>query len=129
MKLSKRKGWIGLEGLKVHGSIGVYESEKQNGNLLGIDLWVYGDLQPAIHSDNIEDSINYELLEKVAMEEIQKGNHLLEPVAYEILNRIFKEIPSTEKARIELRKLSPPLNNPCEASAVKISLKRKDLAK
>ena len=113
--------------LKVHGSIGVYESEKKNGNLLEIDLWVYGDLQPAIHSDNIEDSINYELLEKVAMEEVQRGNHLLEPVAYEILNRVFKEMPLVQKTRIELRKLSPPLNNPCEASAVKISLKRKHL--
>jgi len=129
MKLSKRKGWIGLEGLQVPGAIGIYESEKQNGNTLEIDLWVYGNLQPAIDSDNIEESIDYETLAQVATEEIQAGNHLLEPVAYGILERIFREIPSTEKAKIELRKLSPPLDNHCEASAVKISLKRKHLTK
>ena len=129
MKLSKRKGWIGLEGLKIHGAIGVYESEKQNGNTLEVDLWVYGNLQPAIDSDNIEESINYEQLAQVATEEVQSGNHLLEPVAYEILHRIFREIPSTEKAKIELRKLNPPLDNHCEASAVKISLKRKHVKK
>ena len=129
MKLSKRKGWIGLEGLKIQGSIGVYESEKELGNFLEVDLWVFGNLMPAISSDNLDDSINYEWLAKIAMEEIQGGNHLIEPVAYSILERIFKEIPSAEKAKIELRKLEPPVENPCEASAVKLNLKRKHLNK
>ena len=129
MKLNKRKGWIGLEGLRVHGSVGVYESEKKNGNLLELDIWVFGDLHPAIDSDKIEESINYELLEKVAIQEIQGGNHLLEPVANGILTRIFEDLPRVEKARIILRKLNPPLDNPCRASAVKLSLKRKHVVR
>ena len=129
MKLSKRKGWVGLEGLKVHGSVGVYESEKKNGNILELDIWVYGNLKPAIDSDKIEESINYELLEKVAIQEIEGGNHLLEPVANGILTRIFKDVPGVEKARITLKKLNPPLDNPCHASVVKLRLKRKHVLK
>lgn len=129
MKLSKRKGWIGLKGLSIQGSIGVYDNEKQNGNTLIANVWVYGNLAPAIISDEIEDCLNYEDLAKIAGEEIQGGSHLLEPVAHSILIKILGKMPLAEKAKIELSKLNPPLDNPCDASVVKLSLKRKHLKK
>lgn len=124
MKSNKRKGWVGLLGLQLQGSIGVYDREKHNGTTLELDVWIFGDLKPAISSDQLEKSLNYELLEIIVQEAVQKGNHLLEPVANKILEQILVEMPLVEKARIELKKLNPSLRNPCNASAIRLSLKR-----
>ena len=125
MKSSKRKGWVGLERLQIKGSIGVYHDERKNGNQLDISVLVYGDLLPAIETDEIEDSFDYELLASIARSEIEKGNHLLEPVANGILETILKEMPKVEKAKVELRKLNPPLDDPCSASVIKMGMKRR----
>lgn len=127
MKLNKTKGWIGLKGLRIKSSIGVYYKEKQNGSMLELDVWVYGDLAPAIESDQLDKSINYEILAQIADEEIKSGNHLIEPIAGKILERVLNEIPLVERAKLELRKMHPPLMNPCEASVVRLKLKKKKL--
>ena len=129
MKSTKRNGWIGLRGLKIKGSVGVYENEKRNGSVLMLNIWVFGNLATAIESDKIENCFNYEELARIAREEIENGSHLLEPVANAILTKILEEMPSVKKAKIELSKLNPPLENPCDASEVKLSLKRKQLNK
>ena len=125
MKSTKINGWVGLKGLKIKASVGVYESEKSNGTTLELDLFVFGDLKPAIDSDRIEKSFNYERLEEIAQAVIQNGNHLLEPVANSILSKVMREFPLIKKARIELKKMNPPLSNPCEASVIKLTMKRK----
>ena len=92
MKSSKRKGWVGLERLKIKGSIGVYHDEKKNGSHLEISIRVYGDLRSAIETDEIENSLNYEQLASIAHDEILKGNHLLEPVANGILETVLEHL-------------------------------------
>lgn len=128
MKSNKKVGWVGLQNLIIKGSVGVYEHEKKEGTNLQIDLSIFGDLVPAIESDQLDKSFNYELLEKIAQEEVLIGGHLLEPLADRILNRILEEMPLVKKAKIKLKKLNPPLKNPCEASFIKLTIKRKKIA-
>jgi len=90
MKLNKRNGWVGLEGLQLQGSVGVYDSERIKGNKLQLDIWVFGDLKLAITSNELNNAFNYEVFESIAVEEVEKGSALLEPLANRILERIIK---------------------------------------
>ena len=125
MKSNKRQGWVGLEGLRIKGAIGVYHDEKKNGSHLEVSISVYGNLAPAINTDEIENSFNYEQLAAIARNEIEKGNHLLEPVADGILESVLEQMPDVRKVEVELRKLDPPLGDPCDASVVMMKRKRK----
>lgn len=127
MKLNKCNGWVGLQGLQLQGSVGVYNSERIKGNKLKLDIWIFGDLKLAISSNELNDAFNYEVFESIAVEEVEKGSSLLEPLAYRILERIIKEFPEVKKAKIKVMKLSPPITSPCQASVVKLKLSRKQL--
>ena len=127
MKLNKRNGWVGLQGLQLQGSVGVYDSERIKGNKLQLDIWVFGDLKLAITSNELNNAFNYEVFESIAVEEVEKGSVLLEPLANRILERIIKELPKVKKAKIKVMKLSPPITSPCHASVVKLKLSRKQL--
>ena len=124
MKSRKLKGWVGLEKMEFHAKHGVHQDEKINGGSFQIDLFIKTDLFPAANSDDLNMTVDYELISEIAAGEMKKPSSLLEHVAKRILEQILKQQPSVIKAKIKISKLEPPLNVPCHASVVKMKLKQ-----
>ena len=55
---------IRIINLRVHANHGVYEFEKVSGQIFEIDVEIYADLDVAMVSDNLDDTINYEKIAK-----------------------------------------------------------------
>ena len=63
-------GQITLEGMEFFAFHGFYDEEQKIGNKYGIDLTINTDLRRAAESDNLDETVNYEVLYALVLEEI-----------------------------------------------------------
>lgn len=97
-------GVIRMKNMVFYGYHGVSESEKTLGGKFEIDLDLDLDLKKACRTDNLEDTINYELIYKTVESCInQKKFYLIEALASSIADIIFNKY-AVEKLTIRVRK-------------------------
>lgn len=101
-------GQIALEGLEFFAFHGYYDEEQKIGNKYGIDLHLKTDLHAAGASDKLAETVNYEVLYRVTLEEMQRPARLLEHLAHRILDRIMQEFPQVRRAQVSVSKFNPP---------------------
>jgi len=82
-------GQIALEGLEFFAFHGYYDEEQKIGNKYGVDLHLKTDLHAAGASDKLAETVNYEVLYRVTLEEMQRPARLLEHLAHRILDRLM----------------------------------------
>ena len=111
---------IGLEFFAYHG---VYSEERKAGNNFIVNLSVAGDFDNAVQHDELEGTIDYEMLYAVIADEMHTRSKLLEHLAGRILNRIVKSHPEIKEIKVAIEKLNPPINGKCLATRVSISKK------
>lgn len=102
---------LSIHKIDITAPIGVYDFEKKQGNrfLVSVDVW--GDFNAASISDNMADTLDYQLIETIVIEELTKPSDLIEHVAYEIMKRI-QEIPfDLSRIRVYIQKMNPPLQS------------------
>ena len=124
--MDKLTGWVGLEKLKIHANHGVYKSEKENGNIFLLDVYVKGDLKRVASSDDIEEAINYEIIAAVCKEEMSKPSNTLEHIGYRITNSLFNRLPIS-KVKLKISKTNPPIEEECSASVVSMTVRRNEI--
>ena len=88
---------------------------------------VWTPLKASMLSDNLTDTVDYVILNKIIKEEMEKRSKLLENVCSRILNRLFFEQKNILKAKIEVAKQNPPIGGDVES--VSIILKRSNISK
>lgn len=114
------KGTIGFEHCRVVCCIGVEQSERQVPQELYIDLKVQYDFSSCMHSDDIQDAINYVDLADVCLQTASnKQYRLMETLASDILNTLLADhridwawikikkpqaIPTAQYATVELER-------------------------
>jgi len=118
-------GRIRVQNIRVFAYHGCLEEEKKIGSDYSVNLEVRANLQPSAKSDKLNDTVDYVLLNKIIKEEMIKPSHLLETVARNILDRIFKESELVTKATVWISKLNPPIGGDVERVTIKMSEKRK----
>ncbi|MDF2457438.1 MAG: dihydroneopterin aldolase [Cytophagaceae bacterium] len=109
---------IKLEEIEFHAFHGVYDYEQQAGNTFVLDLSVRFSLSRLPLHDNIEEAPDYQMLYHIAAEEMKVSSKLLETVALSIHKKVWKAFPDASHVRVSIKKLNPPIGNPCKASAV-----------
>ena len=114
-----KNGVIAIEGLMFHAHHGYYAEERIKGGKFKVDVYVRGDLQKGALTDDLEKTINYELISEVIERVMKEEHHLLEHVAYRILNEM-SGIDGIWKARVRVSKLSPPLKHNVERVFVEL---------
>lgn len=83
---------ITLTGLRVRGNHGVFEHERVNGQDFLVDLTVWLDLDAAVRSDELADTINYgELAERTATIVGGEPCDLIETVAGRVAEDVMKD--------------------------------------
>jgi dihydroneopterin aldolase len=109
-----------LENMEFHAYHGVYPDEKKYGNIFSVDLEFSADLQRAAQTDNINDTINYELIYNIIQQEMNIASNLLENVANRIYSSIKENFPKISALKVRISKKNPPLNGKVQKVCVEI---------
>lgn len=118
-------GIIKLENIRVFTNHGCMTEETKIGSDYRVDLEVKANLQASAISDDLIDTVDYVLLNRIVKEEMAIASKLLETVAKRILNRIFKESDMVTKATVWISKINPPIGGDVEMVTIKMTDKRK----
>lgn len=118
-------GIIKVENIRVYAFHGCLREETKIGSEYRVDLEVKANLQTSAKSDELADTVDYVLLNKIVKEEMQQASKLLETVAKRILKRILKEDSLVKKATISVSKLNPPIGGDVEMVTIKMTERRK----
>jgi dihydroneopterin aldolase len=111
-------GTIKISNIRVYAYHGCLVEEGKIGSDYRIDLSVNANLKPSAASDQLADTVDYVHLNKIVKEEMAVRTKLLETVADLILNRILREIPLVDKAKIKVSKLNPPIGGNVEMVSI-----------
>ena len=70
--------------------------------------------------DDVEKSVNYQLVYKTIQRVMEEPRHLIETVADHIVREIKRDFPQVQKVTVKLCKLNPPLDGKTEYVAVQM---------
>jgi len=118
-------GAIKVENIRVFAYHGCLAEETKIGSDYRVDLKVKANLHPSSATDNLKDTVDYVLLNRIVKEEMAKPSHLLETVAKRILDRIFGENTLINSATVWVSKCNPPIGGDVEKVTIKMSENRK----
>ncbi len=116
------RGTIELTGLRARGHHGVYDFERSQGQEFLVDVRLHLDLEPAVASDDVADTVHYgELAQRLV--EIVGGDpvNLLETLADRLLTACLADERVTE-AEVTVHKPQAPI--PHEFADVRVTLGR-----
>ncbi len=117
---TKIMGIIKLKNIRTYSYHGCLIEEGKIGSDYAVDLEVKTDLRKSAVSDNLEDTVDYVLLNQIVVEEMEIRAHLLEHVAHRIIKRIFNEVPAISRITLAVSKLNPPIGGDVEAVTIEM---------
>ena len=121
-----RSSHITLSGLRFHAYHGVMAQERQTGGDFLVDLQVMCDLEKAVHSDDLSDTLNYGTLYDLVHQEMMQPSQLLEHVAGRIAQRVFDSFPQVENVVITVTKVNPPMGADLKGASVTLFFGREE---
>lgn len=107
-------GIIKVENIKCYAFHGCLEEEAKIGSDYRVDVTVKANLSQSSKTDDLHDTVDYVLLNKIVKEEMNIRAKLLEVVAQRILDRIFAESSLVTDAEVAVSKLNPPIGGDVE---------------
>ena len=113
-------GTIKLQNIRTFSFHGCLDEEAKIGSDYRLDLEIKTDLRKSAISDELKDTVDYVLLNKIVVEEMAIRSKLLEHVAERILSRIFKEVPEISRILLAVSKLNPPIGGDVEAVTIEM---------
>ncbi len=111
-------GTIQLQNIRTFSYHGCLEEEAKIGSNYRIDLEVKTDLRKSAVSDDLSDTVDYVILNKIVVSEMAIRANLLEHVAHRIIHRCFSELPSISRIKLAVSKLNPPIGGDVEAVTI-----------
>ena len=113
-----------LKNIRCYSFHGCLKEEAAIGSDYRVDLSVNADLKKSAKTDQLKDTVDYVLLNRVVKEEMSIPSKLLENVAHRILASIFKVEPRVKKCSVQITKLNPPINGDAVGVSVKLTQKK-----
>lgn len=98
-----------LEDIKIYAYHGVLTEEAVIGNTYIIRAELHANLEKALQSDDLRDTINYAEVNEIIHQEMAVRSELLEHVIGRIINKIEKTFPQITFIKIKLTKTVPPM--------------------
>lgn len=120
MQDKQKKGWIGLEGMEFYAYHGVFEEEQLIGGKYIVDIAVYTDMLGAALYDDLEGTLDYEIIYHIVRKNMQQPVKLIEYLAHNIIVDLRAVISEDDKIHIKIRKINPPLGAKIGASFVEL---------
>ena len=100
-------GIIKLKNIRTFSYHGCLVEEGKIGSDYRVDLEVKTDLKLSAETDDLHDTVDYVLLNKIVVTEMAIRSHLLEHVAKRIINKILTESKMVTKVKVAVSKINP----------------------
>ena len=113
-------GIIKLQNIRTFSYHGCLVEEEKIGSDYRVDLEIKTDLRKSSQTDELSDTIDYVLLNKIVVEEMAIRSKLLEHVGNRIITRCFTEIPAVSRIKLGVSKLNPPIGGDVEAVTIEM---------
>ncbi|NII82860.1 MULTISPECIES: dihydroneopterin aldolase [unclassified Pedobacter] len=117
--MSHFKQTVALKDVKCFALHGYYPEEQLIGNHFVVDLET--EFTPQGFDDEIGQTVNYEDLNAIILEEMTHTQKLLETVLKNIISKVIKLYPFVETVQVSMKKLNPPMPGQIGHSFVKLT--------
>jgi 7,8-dihydroneopterin aldolase/epimerase/oxygenase len=114
-------GLIQIENMEFYAYHGCYKEERMVGNKFIVDVQLETDLQKASVTDNIKDTLNYQVAYEAVKEQMNIKSHLLEHVAARILDSLYSKFPEITMASVKVSKMNPPMGGQMDRVSVTLT--------
>ena len=122
-------GQIKINKIQLYANHGCLEEESKIGSMYEVVVTAKADFSKAAQSDNLTDAVDYVHLNKIVKDEMAIRSALLEHVAKRILDKMLKEIPLIQKAKIQISKINPPIGGNVADVSIIMTKKQKHYKK
>lgn len=112
---------VALKDVKCFALHGYYPEEQLTGIYFMVDVVV--EFKPFGDTENLQHTVNYEVLNTIILEEMAKTQKMLETVVRNIIDRCIDAYPFVLTATVGIRKLNPPMPGEVGHSFVQLSYK------
>jgi len=117
--MSQFKQTVALKDVKCFALHGFYPEEQILGNHFVIDIET--EFTPQGFDDELNQTVNYEDLNSIILEEMKNTQKLLETVLNNIISKVIKLYPFVETVNVSMKKLNPPMPGQIGHSFVKLT--------
>ncbi len=112
---------IELSGLEFFSYHGLYDFEKKEGNTFYVDIAVTRKLYTGQSgSDNISDTVDYEILYSIARQTMEGSVNLLETLVQDMVDRVSERFPFIYSVEVSVSKKNPPIGGQCREARVSL---------
>ena len=115
---------IQLKNIKIYAFHGCLLEEGQIGSDYLVNLSVRANLDKASKSDELTDTVDYVLLQKIVAEQMAVRSKLLEHVGRRIVDKVLLEISQVNHIKITVAKVNPPIDGDVALVSVTLTKKR-----
>jgi len=115
---------IRLKNIKIYAFHGCMLEEGQIGSDYLVNLKVKADLDKAENTDDLHDTVDYVLLNKIVKDEMAVRSKLLEHVGKRIVDKILISVATVDKVKVMVAKVNPPIGGDVSEVSVTVSGKR-----
>jgi dihydroneopterin aldolase len=122
MTTKLQSSYVCLHEVTFRGFHGVMPQERRVGALFTVTLRVGFDMERAMTSDSIDDTLNYAQLYDLVKREMAVPSKLLEHVAGRIVRTVEAAVPQATSIDLWLTKKNPPMGADCEGAGVELHL-------
>lgn len=105
---------IAIEGMQFYAHHGYYKEEQVLGGRYTVDIYLHTDVRAAAENDQLQHTINYEEVYRLALNEMAKHSKLIEHVCQRILNALQQQYPSLQGLKVRVTKHNPPIKGQVE---------------
>lgn len=100
---------LAIEGMEFYAKHGYYAHEKEIGGRYLVDVYLTLDLTKAGKSDQLEDTLNYEVVFNIVQSIMASSKNLIEHIAHLILEEIQEQFSELNHIKVKVTKIAPPL--------------------
>ncbi|TCD27118.1 dihydroneopterin aldolase [Pedobacter psychrodurus] len=117
--MSHFKQTVALKDVKCFALHGYYPEEQLIGNHFVVDLET--EFTPQGFDDELAQTVNYEDLNSIILEEMKHTQKLLETVLKNIISKVIELYPFVDLVQVSMKKLNPPMPGQIGHSFVKLT--------
>jgi dihydroneopterin aldolase len=114
------KHTVEVNGIKCYAFHGCLPEEEKIGGNYMVDVEIKTDFSASFETDDLIDTVDYVIINKIVAEEMVIRSKLIEHVGNRIIQRLKKEVKGIITAKIKVTKICPPIDGDVDNVAVTI---------
>ncbi len=119
-------GLITVEGIRVFAYHGHLPEEAKLGGHFIVNIWVTADTTKVEKSDDLNDTVDYVKIIEIVKQQMAIRSDMIEHPARKIVDAILP-LQKVQKVKVEVQKITPPIDATFDKISVTIKAEQKDL--